>query len=401
MKKNLLLLSILLLCILNIYALGLEELLLGHTFMDEEIHPVDGLSLKYAFNEFFYTSQNNGTKSYGNDRLEEISFFSSNSIFCSIGRTKNEFYDNNFSEIDDLIKLNSNYKNFTLGEYTMYSENIFSFSQKKYNLFYALNNLIGEIPLTLYDLDFAFRYKNSKLNIGLRTSKQNEENYNNSFNRISLGVSQTFNSKLFLQVRFSNYTIDLKKGIDQFLLINNLQYISYSGAYRHLNHQLGFSGAHLRISERGVVNVEPFAGYYSLFFGSKSFIKSIDPNLWTLFYQFNKDFYFYKLNSVMQLEYHHLLSSGAIEYTERKWLIEGILPNDETVHSWETDTNFDAFIKLMANINCPVWLFETNLKISQLIPIKYSLPKSGQPSGGIKKKTHGGTFMELSLGYRF
>ena len=372
-----------------------------------------GLSSFFGYDDLYFYENSKGEKKYLNRKSGGICFEPERYFIdrCEITLSKWEFFLNDLNTLDDRIEiysnnfelnLNSNYKDFDFGVSAQYI---------KSELNYNIDEFIGEIPISYFQRKADIKYKNLKLSYNSISGKESECPYNNEVNGFSTGLSfdQSYKKVIFsTQCNYTNFSVDLQKDNSSFCELNGIQILqySYSGKYNLHNYNsisTGITGITFWQRERSIFNAEPFINYYSLFFGSKTFIKKLNFNAIIPFIYYDQQFSYHILNFTASLEYYHLFTNSDIIYTERKWLIPGIWPDDSTQHKLDIIPDIDGILRIHIQGNVTYRNFIFGIIVNQLLPIDYSIvTKPQEPTPGkIKTDEHGGTSVILTIGYMF
>lgn len=372
-----------------------------------------GLSSFIGYDDLYYYKNSNGEKKYLNKKTAGTKFkpetYFIDNIEIKINRW--DFYVNDLSALKDRINfesesievsINSEYNDFDFGFSSQYVND-----EIKYNIYI----FDGKIPISYFHFNSKIKYQNLKLDLNLLNGDESKGSFSNKINGFSTALSF---DKSFSKIHFSingNYTFfsaDLKKDNSTFCELNGIQLLQYSCSGKYNLHSfnsifVGITGIETWQRERGFFNAEPFIDFYSLFFGSKTFIKKIDLTAILPFVSYEHNIRFHSIPISASIDYYHIFINSNIVYTERIWLIPGIWPDDSTKHKLDIDPDVDGILRLQVKGELIYKKFLFGIIGSQLLPIDYSnFIKSHEPSPGeTKANERGGTSIFITIGYLF
>ncbi len=372
-----------------------------------------GLSSFIGYDDCYYYKNNNGEKKNLNKktagtRFKSETYFIDN-IEIKIHRWN--FFINDLNALEDRINyesecievsINSEYNNFNFGFSSQYVND-----EIKYNI----DIFNGKIPISYFHFSSKIKYQNLKLDLRLLNGDESEGPFSNKINGFSTALAF---DKSFSKIHFSisgNYTYfsaNLRKNNSTFCELNGIQLLQYSCYGKYNLHSFncvsgGITGIETWQRKRGFFNAEPFIGYYSLFFGSKTFIKKIDLTAILPFVSYEHKIRFRSMSISSSIDYYHIFTNSNIVYTERIWLIPGIWPDDSTKHKLDFDPDVDGIFRLQVKADLVFKKFLFGIIGSQLLPIDYSyFTKSHEPSPSeTKADERGGTSIFITIGYLF
>ncbi len=381
-------------------------------FVIKQVHNTR-LSSYFEFDDLYFYKNSNGEKKYLNRKSSGICFEPKNKFIDRFELNLNnwDFSLNNLNALNDIIEADS--KSFELNLISRYDDFDFSISAQyvKSKLEYKIDEFSGKIPITYFHPKFEIRYKKLKLSYNSIYGKESEDFFNNEINGFSTGLlySHDYKNMLFsAEGNYTNISVDLQKDNSSFCELNGIQILQYSCSGKYYLHSYnsitsGIYGIATWQRERSFLDAEPFIGFYSLFFGSKTFIKKLNFNAIMPFVSYEQKFRYRILNLTTSLDYYHLFTNSDIVYTERKWLIPGIWPDDSTKHNLELVPDIDGILRFHVQGNVVYKSFIFEIIANQLLPIDYSvITKPLEPTPGrIKTDEHGGTSIALTVGYLF
>ena len=371
------------------------------------------LSSYFEFDDLYFYENSKGEKKYLNRKSSGFSFEPKRSFIdrCEININNWDFYLNNLNALDDQIEADS--KSFELCLNSKYKDFNFDISAQyvKNKMKYDIDEFNGKIPISYFQSQLNLKYKNLKMELGSLSGEESDGNYDNNINGFSTGLScnLTYKNLLFnAQGNYSNFSADLQKDNSIFCELNGFQLLQYSCSGRYYLHShnsisSGIIGIATWQRERSFLDAEPFINYYSLFFGSKTFIKKMNFNAVLPYISYEQQFRYQMINFNAALNYYHLFTNSDIVYTERKWLIPGIWPDDSTKHSLELVPDIDGILRLNFHADVAYRNFIFGIVANQLLPVDYSkITKPVEPTPDkIKITEHGGTSITLTVGYLF
>ena len=387
------------------------------------------LSSNEYFSNYYFLSKENGEKQYlysNNLRLSYASPFLKKRFFhVSINRRELNFFMNNLDSLNDRVNFYSSTSQIKIdllkkiNSKSMFFECSYqrNFNKFKYNI--IEENIIksGYIPLAYDKIKAKFKMGLQNSEIGLYASPLISTKTNDSFNNKLTGYYTGFNFKYLSQkiettllMDYGNVSLKLNYQDEGFGKISNIQFLHYlvSSNYK-LNKvhkfSVGMTGAYIHLPERGFFDVEPFVGYWSLFFGSKTFIKKLDMHLTCPFisYDFllNKSFGTLVWENILSTEYYHIIYHNNIIYTDRVITIWPIF--QDVPRELDLSPDIDGILNLKLVSSLKYKKIQLSFKFKQLLPIKFSKLKkiTTTPDDKIKKKERGGSFLEVLLKYDF
>lgn len=412
----------------KLYTDSLLELL---SFENEIIDVYDGsfLSFDEYYSDFYYLSKENGEKQYlysNNLQLSYASpFLKNHFLHISINRRDINFFINNLDSINDRIKFYSDASQIKINLFKELNSSLLlfecsyqrNFNKLKYNI--TEENIIksGYISLAFDKIKVQSKVCFPKSEFGLYVSPLIYIKTHDSFNNKLTGYFTGFDFKyLFpkietnLQMDYGEISVKLNYQDEGFGEISNMQFLHYliSSNYKFKkvhNFSMGMTGAYIHLPERGYLDVEPFVGYWSLFFGSKTFIKKFDMHLTYPFisYEFllNKAYSTLFWENILSAGYYHFIYKDDIVYTERVitfWPIFLDVPRE-----LDLSPDIDGILNLKLVSSLTYRKFQLSFRFSQLLPIRFAKLKkiTISPEDKIEKKERGGTFLEVLLRYNF
>ena len=401
------------------------------SFENEIIDVCDGsfLSSDEYYSDYYYLSKENGEKQYlySNDlRLSYASPFLKNHFFhISINRRETNFFINNLDSMNDRIKFYSGASQIKINLFKELNSSLLlfecsyqrNFNKLKYNI--TEENIIksGYIPLAFDKIKAKFKMDLPKSEFGLYVSPliyiKTHDNFNNKLTGYFIGFDLKYLIKKLetnLQMDYGDISVKLNYQNENFGKIPNMQFLHYfiSSNYKFKKvhkFSIGMTGACIHLPERGYLDIEPFVGYWSLFFGSKTFIKKFDMHLTCPFisYEFllNKALGTLFLGNILSAGYYHFIYKDDIVYTERVitfWPIFLDVPRE-----LDLSPDIDGILNLKLASSLRYRKFQLSFKFCQLLPIRFAKLKKiiTPPEDKIEKKERGGSFLEVLLGYNF
>lgn len=388
----------------------------AHTFFDIITHKIvshSGLSSFMGYDDFYFYKNSAGVKNYCNRHSGGINFSSGTPLINNYRIELNDyaFFVNDLNALEDRVLfdlkgikgvMESKYKNLDFG---------FSLQFVESDLNYQINEFSDAIPLSYFQSFLKMKYQDFELSMSALKGNESEADFNNEIRGFSSGIliEKPFKNIVFSLTGFyTNFSLDLKKNNSAFCELNGFQTLQYScsGSYQ-INPNIKMKGGMMGIrtwqKARSFLDAEPFIGYYSLFFGSKTFIKKLNIGCISPFISYNHNVKIFGIPISASLDYYHLFAYSDIIYTERIWLIPGIWPDDTKQHKLDINPDVDGIFKLQFEGEMTYKKFVFNIIGSQLLPVNYSrLGKPSQPSAGDKKaEEHGGTSVTVLIGYQF
>lgn len=372
-----------------------------------------GLSSFWGYDDFYFYENSKGVKNYFNRTSGGINFKSGKSPINNYEIVMNnwEFFLNDLNALEDRIKfesesfegeLNSKYKDFEFG---------LSWQYVKTELDYHINEFVGTIPFSFFQYKTNVEYKNLELSLNLLKGNETRDTFSNKITGYSTSLifEKPYRNICFIiKGSYTNFSADFRKDKSTFCELNGIQSIQYScfGEYilrSNISISGGISGLQLWQQERSFFNAEPFIGYYSLFFGSKTFIKKMDFSAILPFISYEHKFRFHRIPLSTSIDYYHIFANSDIIYTERIWLIPGIWPDDSTKHKLDINPDVDGIFRIQFICDLVYKKFVLKIIGSQLIPVDYSkITKPTEPPTSEKKADErGGTSFTVSIAYLF
>lgn len=388
----------------------------ARTFFDILINdPLNNseLSSFFEYDDLYFYENSDGVKKYLNRKSAGINFNSEGYFIekSKIRISKWDFFWNDLNALKDRIKfesesieisLNSEYKDFEFG---------FSSQLTNYDILYDIDVFSGNIPISYFQFKTNIKYKNLKLDLTLINGNESEDSFSNKIKGYSSGLLfDTFfkNINFSIQGNYRNFSVNFRKDNSKFCELNGIQFLQYFCFGKYNLHSYnsvssGVTGIRSWQRERSFFDAEPFINYYSLFFGSKTFIKKMDFNAILPFISYDHKFRFHRISFSTSIDYYHIFTDSDIIYTERKWLIPGIWPDDSTKHKLDIEPDIDGIfhIKLRGDLVYKKFLF--GIAGSQLLPVDYSKLTRPQelPPSEKKANERGGTYIAFIIGYLF
>jgi len=292
-----------------------------------------------------------------------------------------------------------------------------NFNKFKYNI--ADESIIksGYFPLAFDKFKARFKIDLPKSKFDLYISPLIYRKTHDSFKNKLTGYFTGFNIKYLykrsenvLKIDYGDITLNLNYQNEEFGKIPHMKFLHYliSSNYKFSKvHKIsiGMTGVYIHLPERGYLDVEPFVGYWSLFFGSKTFIKKFDLQLACPFVTYEvrhiKDLGNMFWNNIFSIGYYHFIYKDDIVYTERVITFWPIFV--DTPRELDISPDIDGILNLKIASGLMYRKFQLTFKFSQLLPVKISKLKKISTSQGdkIKKTERGGSFLGIFLNYNF
>ncbi len=381
----------------QLYAISLIDIVLPQ-FSDHDYN----VGLNSDFYDYYYYKNSSGEKQYWNSYSFSVkSNFKQNLPNRSeINWKKANLYTNSIGAIDDEIALISNNFNFKTSHKFKNLDYSISFKHIKNELSYNIDKFSGVIPISINQLSTTFRGKYGKFYLSRLFGNEKSNGFQNKISGGIIGGESRLFSLFDIRVDFGKFSADLVKTDEKFCELNGINFLHYSlgSSWREL--AFGVTGINVWQDARGYFDAEPFIGFYSLFFGSKTFIKKNDINLTMPFLSYCKKLK--KIPLKFNLDYYHIFNNSDIVYTEGKWVIPGLLLNDKTQHHYHAEFDVDALFHLQLNSNFRYKYLGFTILASQIIPIDYSI--NGDAFSEISstdKTVHGGSYFSAFVSYCF
>jgi len=364
--------------------------------------PNNDLSFQSSYYDYYYYSKPNGEKQYFNSSYFQLQT-KHKELSAFVNYSPTRIFVNNIDALSDNIDLIK--KSYSFGLKYQFWQG--TFQKNRYELNCEISSLIWRIYSEQVLFYNRWTCRNFQLSFSPIWSRNTDNGFDNKAGGYTCGLAfnpQIKNILLSNQIDYGNISALLKYGEDVYCEINNLQYLHFISSMEYSinkNNRIkaGITGIKTWQAEKGFIDVEPFFGIWSLFFGSKTFIKKIDVELILPFMDYEANFNIGKLQNHFNIDYYHIFFQSNIIYTERKW-IAGIIPNDKTQHELDVTPNIDGLFKLEFSLGYNFEKLHLQVNIRQILPIKFSkLEQSVTDTSKIKQR--GGTNISTIISYTF